>query len=1231
MVKIRKKCFRITALFLICTLITGIFAKTEVSAATASVARGIVGDITWMLDTDGVLTFEGKGNFAACEAGKVPWSSYQKEIKRVVFQMGTVTGGDISYYFYNCSNLRSVNNIPSGIKRMEGTFKNCEQLTVVGNLPDSVTSLKETFKNCTKMNCEIIVPEHVEIGYGAFDGCTSLTYTPVIQTDLIADMTYMFRNTDISAAPKIPQNAKIMEGTFRRCTSLKSAPNLPAQVENMRYTFYGCENLTTASVIPAKVYDMSYCFAYCPKLAAAPVLSSASLQDMGYCFYECTRMENAPVIPETVRNMGYTFWGCMNMQNAPDIPLNVENMRHCLAGCSSASGSMTIYAVIDDTQNYECFAGENSGYDISNRAVFLGGEGKGLTVNYIPANAQKIHDYLSSGWDCGTLADDGYCGNLRIGTIKYPHLASARVNKLETYTYNGKAIKPEPVVYYGPLKLVRGIDYSLSYENNVNAGTACVNVTGMGDYRGTKSVPFVISKATFQSVKAYSYSGTFDGETHSITVVCDKGAKVEYGSQNGQYTSEMCPEYTLPGTYTTYFRVSCSNYETYTGSATVKINPGTLAVKAEGYSGDYDGNPHSINVVADTGAVIKYGVTPGNYTMSACPSYINAGNYTVYYEVTKTGYETVTGSGTIKINARKMTELKFPEVAQLTYGDKLNLSVLEYTSNSYGTFLWENSEVLPEVYNQGYNLVFCPNDLRNYDYSGIDGYHDSTGVIVRKVVVPVKKAKGKIPVFTVDMLADGDKLALSKIHAGQDAMGTLEWENPEQLAEAPIAEYCIRFTPYDTANFDWSALSGFEENGTYGILKAGLFVIPYPAVSEIVYGNTLGDSRFSVAQNGIEYRWKNPDLIPDGSGAFDVIMRSGDSELIRQVFVKVNKACPVYERPLPGTVVYDPKRKLKEIPLPSGWQWKEPELVPSVETVDYEAMFIPEDTEHYETVYDSLRLVVEKASPQTEIPYICGIKFVEGMRLSDIHLPSGWRWKEDTFIKKGKAEYEAVYTPVDLKNYKTLEKMVTVISDDSTLLPSESEIPARTEETSRTEEPAHTEKPSRTEGPAHTGEAIRTENPEQDKSSDDVGEQKDYVQDDQIGRELFEDGILNERDYEKTISSLIQSIDAGKNSSIMGMKEVNVPGCVKIRKLAFKKGKIKVSWKRVKKAKGYQIKCYLMNKKRDTLKKKNSKKQNVSFRWKRSGKCCVMIRAYLKKGNKKIFGKWSKRYYLKVR
>ena len=52
-------------------------------------------------------------------------------------------------------------------------------------------------------------------------------------------------------------------------------------------------------------------------------------------------------------------------------------------------------------------------------------------------------------------------------------------------TYDGTAHEPTPNVKYSGTNLTLNTDYTLSYTNNVNAGTATVTVTGKGGYEGS--------------------------------------------------------------------------------------------------------------------------------------------------------------------------------------------------------------------------------------------------------------------------------------------------------------------------------------------------------------------------------------------------------------------------------------------------------------------------------------------------------------------------------------------------------------------------------------------------------------------------------------------------------------------------------------------------------------------------------------------------------------------------
>lgn len=66
---------------------------------------------------------------------------------------------------------------------------------------------------------------------------------------------------------------------------------------------------------------------------------------------------------------------------------------------------------------------------------------------------------------------------------------------LETQTFvcDGTAKTPVVTVKHGETVLVGGTDYTVSYENNVNVGTAAVVITGINGYTDTKKLSFSIS------------------------------------------------------------------------------------------------------------------------------------------------------------------------------------------------------------------------------------------------------------------------------------------------------------------------------------------------------------------------------------------------------------------------------------------------------------------------------------------------------------------------------------------------------------------------------------------------------------------------------------------------------------------------------------------------------------------------------------------------------------------
>lgn len=69
------------------------------------------------------------------------------------------------------------------------------------------------------------------------------------------------------------------------------------------------------------------------------------------------------------------------------------------------------------------------------------------------------------------------------------------VTGIKNYTYNGSSKTQSPVIKYNGTVLTKNTDYTLSYSNNTNAGTATVTITGKGNYKSSIGFKYTIAKA----------------------------------------------------------------------------------------------------------------------------------------------------------------------------------------------------------------------------------------------------------------------------------------------------------------------------------------------------------------------------------------------------------------------------------------------------------------------------------------------------------------------------------------------------------------------------------------------------------------------------------------------------------------------------------------------------------------------------------------------------------------
>lgn len=80
-------------------------------------------------------------------------------------------------------------------------------------------------------------------------------------------------------------------------------------------------------------------------------------------------------------------------------------------------------------------------------------------------------------------------------------ITNATLSYTASHTYTGKAIKPKVTVKLKK-KTLSASDYTVSYKNNVNPGTATVTVKGKGKYSGSVTKSFYIKPAAPKSFKA---------------------------------------------------------------------------------------------------------------------------------------------------------------------------------------------------------------------------------------------------------------------------------------------------------------------------------------------------------------------------------------------------------------------------------------------------------------------------------------------------------------------------------------------------------------------------------------------------------------------------------------------------------------------------------------------------------------------------------------------------------
>ena len=261
-----------------------------------------------------------------------------------------------------------------------------------------------------------------------------------------------------------------------------------------------------------------------------------------------------------------------------------------------------------------------------------------------------------------------------------------------TFSYDGTEKKPEVTVKSGSKQLTSGTDFTVSYTDNINVGTAKAIITGKGNYSGTITKSFKITQADLSKFTASLSADSFiyDG--------AEKKPEVTVKSDNAQLTAD------------TDFTVSYSS-NVNAGTATVTITgkgnySGSIKKQFTITPADFSG--FSAELSADTVTYTGSAQKPGATVKSGDKVLVSGTDFTVSYSNntnTGTAKATIKGKGNYSGTITKEFTITPADISQLT------------ASLSADIFRYNGAEQKPSVTVKSRDKMLVPDTDFTVSYS----------------------------------------------------------------------------------------------------------------------------------------------------------------------------------------------------------------------------------------------------------------------------------------------------------------------------------------------------------------------------------------------------------------------------------------------------------------------------------------------------------------------------------
>ena len=416
----------------------------------------------------------------------------------------------------------------------------------------------------------------------------------------------------------IPDNSKlkyIYTRAFERCTSLKSI-NLPQGLESIySRAFYTCSNLTNLKLPSTLTRIDELAFSNGPRFKNNELTVPKGVTTIkSRSIYNINDLKTINVENGVTKIEKYAFADNDSLKNVY-LPASITSID--VLACKS--------------YNYEKY----SACDI-----------------YIDKYKDSIPCYSNWGTD-GTIY-------WKTRDFKNTTDNTVVISDVADQTYTGSLIAPNITVSCNDVELVKNTDYTVSYSNNKNVGTATISITGIGDYTGTITKNFNIvardiSDTTIGSIPNQTYTGN---SISALPVITYNGATLTKGTDYTLTYSNNVNVGTGTVTITGKGNFKGTTSKTFSISARAMSDTSVANVSSQTYTGN---GISPLPTITYNNKTLKKDT---DYTLSYSNN-INAGTATI--TITGKGNFTGTTSKTFSISARAMSDTSVANISSQTY------------------------------------------------------------------------------------------------------------------------------------------------------------------------------------------------------------------------------------------------------------------------------------------------------------------------------------------------------------------------------------------------------------------------------------------------------------------------------------------------------------------------------------------------------------------------------------